>query len=70
LLSIPIERRREVIFRKSGGERLWLHRYKKRDLGHPADLDEMTFRFNNRFNPYLFRDTLLKLIKAPVLEYK
>jgi transposase-like protein len=36
----------------------------------PAYLDEMTFRFNNRANPYLFRDTLLKLIEAPVLEYK
>jgi transposase-like protein len=36
----------------------------------PAYLDEMTFRFNNRFNPYLFRDTLLKLIESPVLEYK
>jgi len=35
-----------------------------------AYLDEMTFRFNNRANPYLFRDTLMKLIEAPVLEYK
>jgi transposase-like protein len=35
-----------------------------------AYLDEMTFRFNNRNNPYVFRDTLLKLIEAPVLEYK
>jgi transposase-like protein len=36
----------------------------------PAYLDEMTFRFNNRDNPFLFRDTLMKLIEAPVLEYK
>lgn len=36
----------------------------------PAYLDEMTFRFNNRDNPFLFRDTMLKLIEAPVLEYK
>lgn len=36
----------------------------------PAYLDEMTFRFNNRSNPYLFRDTMMKLIDAPVLEYK
>jgi len=36
----------------------------------PAYLDEMTFRFNNRNNPFLFRDTLMKLIDAPVLEYK
>lgn len=35
-----------------------------------AYLDEMMFRFNNRSNPYLFRDTLMKLIEAPVLEYK
>jgi transposase-like protein len=35
-----------------------------------AYLDEMTFRFDNRNNPYLFRDTMLKLIEAPVLEYK
>ena len=35
-----------------------------------AYLDEMTFRFNNRNNPYLFRDTMMKLIAAPVLEYK
>ena len=34
------------------------------------ELGEMTFRFNNRANPYLFRDTLIKLIEAPVLEYK
>jgi transposase-like protein len=36
----------------------------------PAYLDEMTFRFNNRNNPYLFRDTMMKLVEAPVLEYK
>jgi transposase-like protein len=35
-----------------------------------AYLDEMTFRFNNRNNPYLFRDTMMKLIEAPILEYK
>jgi transposase-like protein len=44
------------------------HRVSSKHL--PAYLDEMTFRFNNRENPYLFRDTLLKLIEAPVLEYK
>jgi transposase-like protein len=36
----------------------------------PAYLDEMTFRFNNRDNPFLFRDTMMKLLEAPVLEYK
>jgi transposase-like protein len=36
----------------------------------PAYLDEMCFRFNNRKNPYLFRDTLIKMIQSPNLEYK
>ncbi|MGD1212453.1 MAG: IS1595 family transposase [Candidatus Acidiferrales bacterium] len=36
----------------------------------PAYLDEMCFRFNNRKNPYLFRDTILRLIESPNLEYK
>jgi len=36
----------------------------------PAYLDEMCFRFNNRKNPYLFRDTITKLILTPNLEYK
>jgi transposase-like protein len=35
-----------------------------------AYLDEMTWRFNNRKNPYLFRDTMLKLIHSKNLEYK
>jgi transposase-like protein len=35
-----------------------------------AYLDEMTWRFNNRKNPYLFRDTMLKLIHSENLEYK
>jgi len=35
-----------------------------------AYLEEMEFRFNNRKNPYLFRDTILKLIRSPNLEYK
>lgn len=35
-----------------------------------AYLDELEWRFNNRENPYLFRDTLLKLIKAENLPYQ
>ena len=35
-----------------------------------AYLDEMCFRFNNRQNPYLFRDAILKLIASPSLGYK
>jgi transposase-like protein len=33
-------------------------------------LDEFEFRFNNRNNPYLFRDTLLRLVASENLEYK
>jgi transposase-like protein len=33
-------------------------------------LEEMSFRFNNRKNPYLLRDTILKLIASSNLEYK
>jgi transposase-like protein len=35
-----------------------------------AYLQEMTWRFNNRKNPYLFRDTMLKLIASSNIEYK
>jgi hypothetical protein len=35
-----------------------------------AYLDEMTFRSNNRQNPYLFRDTMTKSPKALALGYK
>ena len=30
----------------------------------------MNFRFNNRKNAYLFRDTLLKMLEAEHVEYK
>jgi transposase-like protein len=33
-------------------------------------LDEFEFRFNNRHNPFLFRDTLLRLLTTEQLEYK
>jgi transposase-like protein len=33
-------------------------------------LDELEFRFNNRENPYLFRDTLIRLLNSDNLEYK
>jgi len=44
------------------------HRISAKHL--PAYLDEMTWRFNNRKNPFLFRDTLLRLIASDNLEYK
>ncbi|HEY6767262.1 MAG TPA: IS1595 family transposase [Candidatus Sulfotelmatobacter sp.] len=36
----------------------------------PAYLQEMTWRFNNRKNSYLFRDTLMRLLASENLEYK
>jgi transposase-like protein len=36
----------------------------------PAYLDELEWRFNNRENPYLYRDTLLKLVEADTLPYQ
>lgn len=35
-----------------------------------AYLDEFEWRFNNRNNEYLFRDTLIKLLNAPKMEFK
>ena len=36
----------------------------------PAYLDEIAFRFNNRENPFLFRDTVMNLLKAKALPFK
>jgi hypothetical protein len=33
-------------------------------------LDELEWRFNNRENPHLFRDTLQKLMASGKMEYK
>lgn len=35
----------------------------------PAYLDELEWRYNNRDNPYLFRDTVLQLVGAEALPY-
>jgi transposase-like protein len=35
-----------------------------------AYLQEMAWRFNNRTNPYAFRDTMIKLIESPKIECK
>jgi transposase-like protein len=45
--------------------------YHKLSVKHlPAYLQEFEWRFNNRENPYLFRDTLTRLISAAPLAYK
>ena len=33
-------------------------------------LDEFEFRYNNRKNPYLFRETLRRLVNTGHIEYK
>lgn len=35
-----------------------------------AYLDEFEWRFNGRENPFLFRDTLIKLLNSPKMEFK
>jgi transposase-like protein len=44
------------------------HKLSKKHL--QAYLDEFSFRFNNRTNAFLFRDTLLRLVDSDVLTYK
>ena len=45
--------------------------YHKLSMKHmDAYLDELEWRFNNRENPFLFRDTLLKLLGSKNLEYQ
>jgi transposase-like protein len=45
--------------------------YHQLSLKHlPAYLDEIEFRFNNRDNPFLFRDTLLVLLSGDPLPYR
>ena len=43
------------------------HKVSKKHL--PAYLHEVEWRYNNRENPYLFRDTILELIGCEQLEY-
>ena len=44
--------------------------YHKLSVEHlDAYLDELEWRFNNRKNPYLFRETLRKLLSATALPY-
>jgi transposase-like protein len=44
------------------------HKLSRKHL--PAYLDEFAFRFNNRENPHLFRDTILALVESDTLTYK
>lgn len=45
--------------------------YHKLSFKHlEAYLDELEWRFNNRQNPYLFRETLLKLLSASAMPYR
>ena len=45
--------------------------YHKISVKHlDAYLDELEWRFNNRDNPWLFRDTLVKLLKSETLPYQ
>jgi len=43
------------------------HKLSKKHL--PAYLQEFEFRFNNRANPFLFRDTLIALVRGATLPY-
>ena len=44
------------------------HKLSRKHL--PAYLSEFEFRFNNRGNPFLFRDTLTALVRADTLTYE
>jgi transposase-like protein len=45
--------------------------YHKVSVKHlPAYLDEQEWRFNNRLNHHLFRDTIVRLVAADPMEYK
>jgi transposase-like protein len=45
--------------------------YHKLSAKHmPAYLQEFEWRYNNRENPYLFRDTLMRLLAAEAMPYK
>jgi transposase-like protein len=45
--------------------------YHKLSVKHlPAYLDEAAFRWNNKNNPYMFRDTILRLVEGDALPFK
>ena len=52
-------------------DRAVLGSYHKLSSKHlQAYLDEFAFRFNNRNNPFLFRDTILKLVEGDALTFQ
>ena len=67
-----------VIIHTKSIEGIWSHlkrsivgSYHKVSVKHlDSYLDELEWRFNNRDNPYLFRDTLLKLLQSDNFPYK
>ncbi len=54
-------------FGKRGIVGMW-HRVSAKHLS--AYLNEMTWRFNNRKNPFLSRDTIKRMLDADNLEFK
>lgn len=59
----PLHRRRPPTDRPEGS----YHQMSAKHLD--AYPDELEFRFNNRENPFLFRDAMLKLVVADNLPY-
>lgn len=57
--TIGGERRRHLILRRSK-QVTHMDRY----------LEELEFRFNNRANPYILRDTLARIMRTDPLEYR
>jgi len=45
--------------------------YRQLSVKHlPAYLDEMEWRYNNRENPFMFRDTVIRLVEGDTLPYR
>ena len=52
-------------------ERSIIGSYHKVSVKHlPAYLEELEFRFNNRENPFMFRDVLLRILDREALRYE
>lgn len=42
----------------------------EREASGPIPLEELKFRFNDRTNPYIVRDTLARIMRTEPLEYR